>query len=110
MAIALSSVRSRRRFWGMQRCSRRLWSRARTCPATSGWWLIVVAADAVAIDVGELRAHLKQSLPEYMVPSAFVMLDALPLMPNGKIAHKALPAPEDDCGGAWQVRGAADTG
>ncbi len=54
----------------------------------------VVAADASAVTPAELRAHLKARMPEYMVPSAVVVLDAIPLTPSGKVARRALPAPE----------------
>ncbi|MFN2587590.1 MAG: amino acid adenylation domain-containing protein [Actinomycetota bacterium] len=52
-----------------------------------------VAEEGASVDAEELRAHLAARLPDYMVPSAFVLLDALPLNPNGKVDRAALPQP-----------------
>ena len=54
----------------------------------------VVSHPEPAFEVSELRHLLKEKLPGYMIPSAFVMLEALPLLPNGKVNHRALPSPE----------------
>ena len=54
----------------------------------------VVPAGAAAPDSRELRAHLRERLPVAMVPSTFVVLEALPLTASGKVDRKALPAAE----------------
>jgi tyrocidine synthetase-3 len=51
--------------------------------------------------IGELRNHLSQSLPAYMVPSYFTFLDKMPLTANGKIDQKALPEPEARAAGVY---------
>ncbi|MEM1366468.1 MAG: amino acid adenylation domain-containing protein [Cyanobacteria bacterium P01_H01_bin.15] len=54
----------------------------------------VVPAPGKTIETYKLRERLRLHLPQYMMPSAFVMLPVLPLTPNGKVDHQALPAPE----------------
>ncbi|HYR07710.1 MAG TPA: amino acid adenylation domain-containing protein, partial [Longimicrobium sp.] len=61
----------------------------------------VVPADGTpAPSAAELREHLGRTLPEYMLPSAVVVLDALPLTPAGKVDRRALPAPDATRGAA----------
>jgi len=62
----------------------------------------VVAENAGAAGTSALREHLRERLPEFMVPAAFVALDALPLNANGKVDRRALPEPD------WRHLGAGE--
>jgi amino acid adenylation domain-containing protein len=55
--------------------------------------------------IAELRAYLQKKLPAYMLPAAFVLMDSLPLSPNGKVDRAALPAPQP-ANGAPRARSA----
>jgi amino acid adenylation domain-containing protein len=69
-------------------------------------WVVPAASGALAsgeLASGVLRAALAESLPVHMVPAAFVVLDALPLLASGKVDRRALPAPD-------RARGDVDAG
>ncbi|HEY6188748.1 MAG TPA: amino acid adenylation domain-containing protein [Pyrinomonadaceae bacterium] len=53
---------------------------------------------------GDLRGFIRQTLPEYMIPSDFVRLEAFPLTPNGKIDRRALPAPHEAAQSREKIR------
>jgi acyl carrier protein len=56
--------------------------------------LVVYVIAEAEIDHAALREYLRGKLPEYMIPSSFVLLEKLPLLPNGKVNKNALPMPE----------------
>jgi amino acid adenylation domain-containing protein len=60
-------------------------SRSPQSSVVSGRWSVVA----------ELRRHLRERVPDWMMPAAFVVLEALPVTPNGKVDRRALPSPEE---------------
>ncbi|MCY1022339.1 non-ribosomal peptide synthetase [Pyxidicoccus sp. MSG2] len=64
----------------------------------------VVGAGGPPPPAAELRAFLKERLPDYMVPGHFVPMDAFPLSPSGKVNRRALPAPEGSLHDSTRVR------
>jgi pristinamycin I synthase 3 and 4 len=69
----------------------------------AGLEALQVAQAARTVDAAAVREHLRQRLPEYMVPSLLVPLERLPLTPNGKVDRKALPAPSAEVAAASVV-------
>jgi acyl carrier protein len=58
--------------------------------------LVAYIVSRGGVDVPELRRHLVETLPEYMVPAVFIQLPALPLTSNGKVDRRALPSPSEE--------------
>ena len=107
MASGLSWERSKRGWRSTRGCGKRWCWRGKIQPGDKrlvAYYTCAETSDARETTVGaeQLRAHLSAKLPEYMVPAAYVRMEALPLTPNGKLDRKALPAPEGD---AYAVRG-----
>ncbi|MGI0483800.1 amino acid adenylation domain-containing protein [Pantanalinema rosaneae CENA516] len=65
-------------------------------PAQKQLVAYLVSQSSPVPSISELRRFLQTQLPEYMLPAAFVLLEQMPLNPNGKVDRKALPAPDGD--------------
>ncbi|MYR19351.1 hypothetical protein GTW63_13565, partial [Streptomyces sp. SID6137] len=65
-------------------------------PGNKGLIAYVTPLDGARIDIAGLRAHASASLPDHMIPAAYVALDALPRTTNGKLDRRALPQPDPD--------------
>ena len=63
------------------------------CPGQQRLVAYIVVTGKGLPNISQLRSTLLDKLPEYMLPSAFIMLDALPVLPNGKLDRRGLPAP-----------------
>ena len=63
--------------------------------STADHLLVAYYTASQELTINDLQAHLKQTLPDYMIPSHFVRLDVIPLTSNGKIDRDALPSPDD---------------
>jgi len=64
--------------------------------STGGKRIVAYLITKEELTITDLRSFLKTKLPDYMVPAAFVLLDKIPLTPNGKVNRRALPAPDAD--------------
>jgi acyl carrier protein len=65
-------------------------------PANGTLAAYVVFASDTRLSTAEMRGYIRERLPEYMTPSVFITRDHFPLMPNGKLDRRNLPAPEND--------------
>ncbi|MBE9229036.1 non-ribosomal peptide synthase/polyketide synthase, partial [Phormidium sp. LEGE 05292] len=74
------------------------WREREDIPGTKRLVAYILPQAEATPTINELRSYLKAKLPDYMVPSAFVLLETLPLTPNGKIDRKSLPIPESRLG------------
>lgn len=63
-------------------------------PSYSGKMLVAYLVTSTDIDLDKIKAILKETLPDYMIPNNFIFMDSLPLTENGKIDRKSLPNPE----------------